>query len=109
MQKLLQPFVTLTDACNRALAATSLAAESRPDDALLLSQALLGAPDMSQQAASANFSQFKRWDHDVANMQSAARLVLYGLCKAQALAAADLEVIEVGAQARPPPKPKGGY
>ena len=108
MRRLLQPFVTLVDACNRSAAATAVAAASRPDDDGLLQ---LGAPDDAgaQAAAAANLSQFKRWGHEVANMQSCVRTVLFGLCKAQALAAAELPAIVIAPQPVPPPQPKGIY
>ena len=75
----------------------------------LTSQALLGAPDVSPQAAAANFSQLKRWVPEVMIMSSTARSVLFGLCKAQALAAEQLPAINVPLAPNPPPQPIGEY
>ena len=42
-------------------------------------------------------------------MRSTARAVLYGLCKAQAMAVSELPPIEVASEPQPPPRPAGLY
>lgn len=109
MQRRLAPFQALLQTCNAARAAAAAAAPSRPDDQLLTSHALLGAPDVSRQAAQANLAQFKRWDHDVLNMRSASDMVLYGLVKAQAQALSQLPELQLPELPTPPPLPTGDY